>query len=99
MSTTHTLTPRQKTGLQATYQAEALLRVLLQAAHHVEFDELPSLMQGMLPRLLELNSVSMSAHDCTDSESVASMHDRLCGGYAMHILGERHPANKQGGAA
>ena len=92
-SMTTTLTERQKTGLQATYQAEAMLRVLLTAAHHSDLEELPSLLQAMLPRLMELNSVSMSAHE-EGSESVESMADRLCGGYAVHAMGKSHPASK-----
>ena len=98
MSAPEKLTLRQQTGLQACYQAESVIRALLHAAHHSEFDELPHLMQAMLPRLMELNSVSMSAHDTTDSEGVPSMIDRLHGGYAMHIMGKDLLAS-QGGAA
>lgn len=78
--TTNTLTPRQRVGQAATHQVEALLRSLLHSAHHAEYDELPCLLQAALPRLLELNSISMSAHD-DGCESVADMTDRLHGGY------------------
>lgn len=89
---TTTLTERQKIGLQATYQTESLLRTLLRAAHHGEMEELPFLVQAMLPRLLELNSVSMSAHD-PDSDDLPSIREQLHGGYQHLALGAK------GGAA
>ena len=87
-----TLTERQKIGLQATYPAESLLRTLLRTAHHGEMEELPFLMRAMLPRLLELNSVSMSAHD-PDSDDLPSIREQLHGGYQHLALGAK------GGAA
>ena len=70
------LTPRQQTGLQASWQSEALLRVLLTAAHSTDPEELPSLVQALVPRLLQLNGVSMSAHD-PDSDTLASLRAGL----------------------
>ena len=80
MTAPSTLTPHQKIGLQATGQSEALLRVLLTAAHSTDPEELPSLVQALVPRLLQLNSVAMSAHD-PDSDSLASMREELHSGY------------------
>lgn len=85
-SSTTELTPHQKTGLQACYQIEAMLRSLLLTAHHGDMEDLPHLLQATLPRLVELNSVSMSGHD-QDSEDVPSMIDRLHGGYTKLAQG------------
>ena len=76
-----TLTPRQQIGLQASWQSEALLRVLLTAAHSADPEELPSLVQALAPRLLQLNSVAMSAHDPEDCDTVQSMREELHSGY------------------
>ena len=76
-----TLTPRQQIGLQASWQSEALLRVLLTAAHNTDPEELRCLVQALAPRLLQLNSVSMSAHDPEDFDTVASMREELHCGY------------------
>ena len=70
------LTARQKIGLQATGQSEALLRVLLTAAHSTDEQELANLVQALAPRLLQLNGVSMSAHD-PDSDTLASLRAGL----------------------
>lgn len=82
MTTTNTLTPRQRIGQAATHQAEALLRSILHSAHTADTDELPFLLRAALPRILELNSISMSAHD-DGCESVADMTERLNGGYGV----------------
>ena len=79
------LTPRQQTGLQASWQSEALLRVLLTAAHSTDPEELRCLVQALAPRLLQLNSVSMSAHDPEDCDTVQSMREELHSGYA-HLV-------------
>lgn len=86
------ISERQKTGLHATYQAEAILRAMLHAAHHLEAEELPSLIQGMLPRLLDLNGVSMIAHQSEDTETLESMLESLHGGYARHSMPINSPA-------
>ena len=86
MNATTILTPRQQTGLQASWQSEALLRVLLTAAHSADPEELPSLVQALVPRLLQLNGVAMSAHDPA-SDSLASMRDGLHSGYQHLVLG------------
>ena len=70
------LTAHQKVGLQATGQSEALLRVLLTAAHSTDEQELANLVQALAPRLLQLNGVSMSAHD-PDSDTLASLRAGL----------------------
>ena len=70
------LTARQKIGLQATGQSEALLRVLLTAAHSTDEQELANLVQALAPHLLQLNGVSMSAHD-PDSDTLASLRAGL----------------------
>ena len=70
------LTARQKIGLQATGQSEALLRMLLTAAHSTDEQELANLVQALAPRLLQLNGVSMSAHD-PDSDTLASLRAGL----------------------
>ena len=70
------LTAHQKIGLQATGQSEALLRVLLTAAHSTDEQELANLVQALAPRLLQLNGVSMSAHD-PDSDTLASLRAGL----------------------
>ena len=70
------LTAHQKIGLQATGQSEALLRVLLTAAHSTDAQELANLVQALAPRLLQLNGVSMSAHD-PDSDTLASLRAGL----------------------
>ena len=70
------LTAHQKIGLQATGQSEALLRVLLTAAHSTDVQELANLVQALAPRLLQLNGVSMSAHD-PDSDTLASLRAGL----------------------
>ena len=80
------LTPHQKTGLEACCQIEAMLRSLLLTVHHGEMEDLPHLLQAALPRLIELNSVSFSGHDPA-SEDVASMVDRLHGGYTKLAQG------------
>ena len=82
-----TLTPRQQIGLQASWQSEALLRVLLTAAHSADPEELPSLVQALAPRLLQLNSVAMSAHDPEDCDTVQSMREELHSGYQHLVLG------------
>lgn len=87
-----TLTERQKIGLQATYQAESLLHTLLRTTHHGDMEELPFLVQAMLPRLLELNCISMSLHG-HDSGDLSSLRERLHGGYQHLALGA------EGGAA
>ena len=87
-----TLTERQKIGLQATYQTESLLHTLLRTTHHGDMEELPFLVQAMLPRLLELNSVSMSLH-AADSDDLPSIREQLHGGYQHLALGAK------GGAA
>lgn len=46
---------------QATYQVEGLLNALLKSAKDTDSDELRFLIQGMVPRLLTINSVVMSA--------------------------------------
>lgn len=79
------LTPRQQTGLQASWQSEALLRVLLTAAHSTDPEELRCLVQALAPRLLQLNSVSMSSHDPEDCDTVQSMREELHSGYA-HLV-------------
>ena len=76
MTAPSTLTPHQKIGLQATGQSEALLRVLLTAAHSTDEQELANLVQALAPRLLQLNGVSMSAHD-PDSDTLASLRAGL----------------------
>ena len=81
------LTPRQQIGLQASWQSEALLRVLLTAAHSADPEELPSLVQALAPRLLQLNSVAMSAHDPEDCDTVQSMREELHSGYQHLVLG------------
>ena len=81
MSNTTELTPRQHTGLEACYQIEALLRSLMIAAQHGDMEDMQRLMRATLPRLVEMNSVAISALDTTDSEGVPSMIDRLHGGY------------------
>ena len=86
MSTTYALTPYQKIGLQASWQTDAMLRVLLSAAHHGNIEELPCLVQALVPRLLQLNSVAMSAHD-PDSDTLASLREGLYGGYERMVLG------------
>ena len=70
------LTAHQKIGLQATGQSEALLRVLLTAAHSTDEQELANLVQALAPRLLQLNGISMSAHD-PDSDTLASLRAGL----------------------
>ena len=70
------LTAHQKIGLQATGQSEALLRVLLTAARSTDEQELANLVQALAPRLLQLNGVSMSAHD-PDSDTLASLRAGL----------------------
>ena len=70
------LTAHQKIGLQAAGQSEALLRVLLTAAHSTDEQELANLVQALAPRLLQLNGVSMSAHD-PDSDTLASLRAGL----------------------
>ena len=70
------LTPRQQTGLQASWQSEALLRVLLTAAHSTDEQALANLVQALAPRLLQLNGISMSAHD-PDSDTLASLRAGL----------------------
>ena len=70
------LTARQKIGLQATGQSEALLRVLLTAAHSTDEQALANLVQALAPRLLQLNGISMSAHD-PDSDTLASLRAGL----------------------
>jgi hypothetical protein len=86
------MTERQKTGLQATWQADSLLRALMHAAHHGDVEGLSCLLRAMLQRLLDLNGVSMSAHD-PDSDSLPVLHEQLHGGYQGVVLGV------QGGAA
>ena len=81
MSNTTELTPRQHTGLEACYQTEAMLRSLMIAAQHGDMEDMQHLMRAVLPRLVEMNSVAISALDTTDSEGVPSMVDRLHGGY------------------
>ena len=81
MISTTELTPRQQTGLEACYQIEALLRSLMIAAQHGDMEDMQHLMRATLPRLVEMNSVAISALDTTDSEGVPSMVDRLHGGY------------------
>ena len=76
-----TLTPRQQIGLQASWQSEALLRVLLTAAHNTDPEELRCLVQALAPRLLQLNSVAMSSHDPEDYDTVESMREELHAGY------------------
>jgi hypothetical protein len=85
-------TQHQQTGIEAAYQVEAMLRTLLAAAHHGNTDNLPSLLKGMVPRLLELNGVSMSCHDA-DSDSVEDLRELLHGGY------DRLVDSSKGGAA
>ena len=70
------LTAHQKIGLQATGQSEALLRVLLTAAHSTDEQALANLVQALAPRLLQLNGISMSAHD-PDSDTLASLRAGL----------------------
>ena len=81
------LTAHQKIGLQATGQSEALLRVLLTAAHSTDAQELANLVQALAPRLLQLNSVAMSAHDPEDCDTVQSMREELHSGYQHLVLG------------
>lgn len=85
-SSTTELTPRHQTGLEACYQIEALLRSLMIAAHHGDMEDMQHLMRATLPRLVDMNSVAMSALDA-DSEDVPSMVDRLHGGYTKLAKG------------
>ena len=85
MTAPTTLTPRQQTGLQASWQSEALLRVLLTAAHSTDPEELANLVQALAPRLLQLNSVAMSSHNPKDCDTVQSMREELHSGYA-HLV-------------
>ena len=82
-----TLTPRQQIGLQASWQSEALLRVLLTAAHNTDPEELRCLVQALAPRLLQLNSACMSSHDPEDCDTVQSMREELHSGYQHLVLG------------
>ena len=92
MITTDT-TQRQQICIEAAYQADALLRMLLAAAHHDTVEELPYLLKGMVPRLLDLNDVLMSTHDA-DIDSAEGMLGRLHGGHATGMV-----HSKKGGAA
>ena len=86
------LTGRQRVGLQANYQTKAMLNALMTAANHGDLTELVFTVQAALPRLLDLNSVSMAAHDKSRG-TVRDMHLALNGGY------ERVEVANQGGAA
>ena len=77
---TITLTERQKIGLQANYQTEALLRALAHSVTTGDTEALPYLVQAMAPRLLVLNDISMAA--IADGEPLDSLRERLQGGAA-----------------
>ena len=72
---------RRDLTVQATYQVEQMLEVLLKAARNDQYPEpLPYLLRGMVPRLLELNSVVMSAA-ADEMEDMESLRLRLDGGW------------------
>lgn len=72
---------RRYLTVQVTYQVEQMLEVLLKAACNDQYQEpLPYLLRGMLPRLLELNSVVMSAAG-DDAEDMESLRVRVTGGW------------------
>lgn len=73
-----TSTQRQHIGLQACWQADAMLRALHRATGDGDAEGLALLVAGLLPRLLELNSVAMAALDA-DSETLESLRWRLDG--------------------
>lgn len=64
---------------EATGQIEALLSCLLSAARN-EDHLLRQLVEGMAPRLLDLNSVILSAAD-DEREAVDSLNARLTGNW------------------
>lgn len=70
---------RRGVTLNATWQAETALRTLLAAAEKDD-DEIGYLIEAIVPRLLDLNSVVMSAAG-DDMEDVASLKRRLMGGW------------------
>lgn len=72
---------RRKVLLHASYQAEQMLDLMLRSScDGGDTESIPYLLRGMLPRLLELNSIVMSAVG-DDFESVASLKNRLSGGW------------------
>ena len=86
------LTGHQRVGLQANYQTQAMLNALMTAAQHSDLTELVFTVQAALPRLSDLNCVSMAAHD----KSRGTVHDMRL---ALHGGYERVMAGKQGGEA
>lgn len=72
---------RRKVLLHASYQAEQMLDLMLRSScEGGDTESIPYLLRGMLPRLLELNSIVMSAVG-DDLESVVSLKNRLSGGW------------------
>jgi hypothetical protein len=79
-----TLTARHAVGREATYQAEALLRELLRAAHRD--GDLEMLTRGMVPRLLTLVGITMMALDATESaDPLDELRNLLDGGYSRML--------------
>lgn len=63
----------------ASYQTEKMLEALSEAAFNTTKHEgIEFLVQGMIPRLAEINSIIMSAAG-DDTEKVASLRKRLAG--------------------
>lgn len=61
---------RVNLSINATYQVEAMIHTLLQAARSGDVDNLPHLLQGIGMRIHELNSIIMSAlGDSSETES------------------------------
>jgi hypothetical protein len=81
---------QQSLGLEACYQSEALLHMLLVASHE-ETGELRYLLRGLVPRLLKLIDVSTSCHD-RGGDSLADIRDRLHGGFSRLLTFQKGAA-------
>lgn len=72
---------RRRVVLHASYQAEQMIDLMLRkSCDGGDTESIPYLLRGMLPRLMELNSVVMSAVD-DEGEDVKSLKARLSGGW------------------
>lgn len=77
MNAAASITTRQRIGLQANYQTDALLRALAHSVSTGDTEGLPYLVQAMAPRLLVLNDISMAT--IADGEPLDSLRERLNG--------------------
>lgn len=78
-----TLTKHQLAGLEATYQMEALLKVLTKATSNREeedYTDMVILARAILPRLMRLNGAAMSLFN-PESDSLRNILFEINGSY------------------